>query len=325
MKIHYRRKENEIEIVRCFGNDPKVVLPDQIDGYPVTKVAAYTFSERKRVEEIDVLSWQSEESFLENGQEPLLAGERVEEIVFPNAVREIGNYIFYGCKQLQRLEFSDSLLQIGSGAFTLCGKLRQLTVHLQKGEQSCVKEILGEQWQRMDVIFWKEGQKIPLVFPEHYEEAVENTPARILYTQHHGTGNNYRQCFYNREMDYRKYDDLFSLAIAQDKKSVLCELIFSRLESGYELAKRNEEMYEAYVKEHVEEVAGYLVEQEKLDWLKLISKRGLWKEEAMDAVIQKAASEGHTEIAGFLMNEKQGLFPEKTESGREKRKKRFAL
>ena len=62
-------------------------------------------------------------------------------------------------------------------------------------------------WQRIDVVFYEgcgneERGKISarLVFPEHYEEAVENTPARILFTQHHGSGNNYRQCFYNKEM-----------------------------------------------------------------------------------------------------------------------------
>lgn len=30
------------------------------------------------------------------------------------------------------------------------------------------------------------GQEAKLLFPEHYEEAVENTPARILETHHHG-------------------------------------------------------------------------------------------------------------------------------------------
>ena len=67
----------------------------------------------------------------------------------------------------------------------------------KRQRQSCVKEILGELWQRIDVTFCyeQEGRKAVLVFPEHYEEAVENTPARILFTQHHGSGNNYRQCF----------------------------------------------------------------------------------------------------------------------------------
>ena len=44
-----------------------------------------------------------------------------------------------------------------------------------------------------------------LLFPEHYEEAVENTPARILYTSHHGAGGYYRQCFYDRKLDTLVY------------------------------------------------------------------------------------------------------------------------
>ena len=71
--------------------------------------------------------------------------------------------------------------------------------------------------------------RLCLVFPEHYEEAVENTPARILFTQHHGSGNNYRQCFYNKEADFRKYDSLFYSARAQDKTDVITDLVFSRL------------------------------------------------------------------------------------------------
>ena len=61
-------------------------------------------------------------------------------------------------------------MQIGSGAFTVCGNLQKLIVHLQFGSKSCVKEILGELWQRMDVTFVYEngafgGQKAELVFP----------------------------------------------------------------------------------------------------------------------------------------------------------------
>lgn len=38
-----------------------------------------------------------------------------------------------------------------------------------------------------------------LVFPEFFEEAVENTPARILETHTHGSGMWYRNCFVQTE------------------------------------------------------------------------------------------------------------------------------
>ena len=168
MKIHYRVSGEGIEIVRCFGTDSQVVIPEQIEGKPVIKAAPYAFSARKDKEEIDVQTYDTDQIGQRSAEEKLLAGDVVEEVVFPNTMREIGRYIFYGCRNLKKLEFSDNLMQIGSGAFTVCGNLQKLIVHLQFGSKSCVKEILGELWQRMDVTFVYEngafiGQKAELV------------------------------------------------------------------------------------------------------------------------------------------------------------------
>ena len=61
------------------------------------------------------------------------------------------------------------------------------------------------------------GKRAHMVFPEHYDEAVENTPARILFTEYHGSGTNYRQCFYSKELDFAEYDSLFDMAVVMDK------------------------------------------------------------------------------------------------------------
>ena len=53
MKIHYRVSGEGIEIVRCFGTDSQVVIPEQIEGKPVIKAAPYAFSARKDKEEIE--------------------------------------------------------------------------------------------------------------------------------------------------------------------------------------------------------------------------------------------------------------------------------
>lgn len=106
MKIEYRIQKDYIEIVRCYGVDSCVTLPAQIDGYPVKKVAAYTFSARKSQEDADVLTYESEDGLLLEENNKLLAGVDVEKVIFPETVEEIGNYIFYGCKELRYLEFS---------------------------------------------------------------------------------------------------------------------------------------------------------------------------------------------------------------------------
>ena len=252
MKVHYRIIDNDIEIVRCFGTDPEIVVPEEIDGRPVKRMAPYAFSARKDREDEDVLVFETDEERMFSSEEKLLAGQTLESVRLPDTMEEAGRYLFYGCRNLRELHFSDRLKNIGSGAFTGCRSLSALHVRLLDGDRSCVHDILGDLWQRIDVTFYKGGTEARLVFPEHYEEAVENTPARILFTQHHGSGNNYRQCFYNKEIDYRKYDGLFYSARAQDDVNVISDLIFARLMYPEDLTKEAQKAYEDYVKEKQE-------------------------------------------------------------------------
>ena len=60
MKIHYRIKNNAIEIVRCYGTDDRIVLPEEINGLPVVSAAPYAFSAHKDGEE-DAETWESED------------------------------------------------------------------------------------------------------------------------------------------------------------------------------------------------------------------------------------------------------------------------
>ena len=328
MKVHYRIIDDGIEIVRCFGTDPEIVIPEVIDGRTVKRMAPYAFSARKDYEDEDVLVFSTEEDRMFRDTEQLLAGELVERVNLPDTMEELGRYIFYGCRNLRKLGFSDRLKNIGSGAFTGCRNLSDLSVRLLDGNRSCVPEILGDLWQRIDVTFYggakygdgkygagedREQDKISarLVFPEHYEEAVENTPARILFTQHHGSGNNYRQCFYNKEIDFRKYDSLFYSARAQDKTDVITDLVFSRLMYPAGLTEEARKAYEDYIREHAAQAAEYLIDTEDMAALKEFSARSFWTAQTLAGAVAYAASHRKREILTFLMDEKHRLFTEK--------------
>ena len=310
MKVHYRIIDNDIEIVRCFGTDPEIVVPEEIDGRPVKRMAPYAFSARKDREDEDVLVFETDEERMFSSEEKLLAGQTLESVRLPDTMEEAGRYLFYGCRNLRELHFSDRLKNIGSGAFTGCRSLSALHVRLLDGDRSCVHDILGDLWQRIDVTFYKGGTEARLVFPEHYEEAVENTPARILFTQHHGSGNNYRQCFYNKEIDYRKYDGLFYSARAQDDVNVISDLIFARLMYPEDLTKEAQKAYEDYVREHALPVAEHLTDTEDLAALKEFSARELWTRESLTGVVHYASGQGKRAVLAFLMNEKHRLYPE---------------
>ena len=55
MKVHYRIIDDGIEIVRCFGVDPEIVIPEVIGSRRVKRMAPYAFSARKDHEDEDVL------------------------------------------------------------------------------------------------------------------------------------------------------------------------------------------------------------------------------------------------------------------------------
>lgn len=336
MKIHYRVKNNTIEIIRCYGTDSRVVLPEEINGISVVSAAPYAFSAHKDDEE-EVEVWESEEAF-SFGEERLLAGEEVQEIVFPDTLKEIGRYIFYGCKKLERLEFSDTLMQVGTGAFTGCSGLKELVIHQKKGIKSCAKEILGELWQKIDVDFLYEngeaaGKRAHMVFPEHYDEAVENTPARILFTEYHGSGTNYRQCFYSKELDFAEYDSLFDMAVVMDKLEVLVDMSFGRLRYPWQLGERAKKQYEDYIRGNLNDIGEYLVESGNLNGLELLSREKLWNREGLEHSIDVASSKKDMEISAFLMNERSRMIEEEQKVAGEKenegcpvkRRKKFQL
>ena len=326
MKIYYREKSGGIEILRCFGMGGRVEIPGMIENKLVISAAPYAFSSHMdEKEELKNASlWEVSDGLGFSREEHVLAGNDVEEIVFPHTLKEIGRYIFYGCGNLKKLEFSDSLMQIGCGAFTGCHALEKLTVHMRQGKKSGVKEMLGEMWQRIDVNFLYEYEEdgieksdimhrrenkseARLVFPEHYDEAVENTPARILYTEYHGSGSNYRQCFYDKELNYQEYDRLFEMAVAMDKLEVLVDMSFGRLEFPYELTRKARENYREYISKNLGDIAEYLVKQEDMHRLEVLSSQKLWTLEGIDIALDCASKRKETEVSAFLMNERANL------------------
>ena len=149
-----------------------------------------------------------------------------------------------------------------------------------------------------------------MVFPEHYDEAVENTPARILFTEYHGSGTNYRQCFYNKELDFAEYDSLFDMAVVMDKLEVLVDMSFGRLCYPWLLSKKAKKQYEDYIRGNLKDIGEYLVESGNLNGLELLSWEKLWNKEGLEHSIDVASGKKDMEISAFLMNERSRMLEE---------------
>lgn len=311
-EIHYRKGTDGWILTSCYGYDGVIRIPDEIDGIPITAIAPYAFSEGK--EEADEQTWCGQEAIVYEERKRLCTTE-VLEIHLPKGIREIGRYAFYRCRNLRKLVLSDGIMEIGGGALNGCRGLREVDIHLWNGEKSALKSIVDEvRFEIYARLFYHVGNEetvAELLFPEHYEEAVENTPARILYTSHHGAGGYYRQCFYNREVDYKKYDELLPWAIAGDSVENVFRMSLLRLAYPHRLSEKAKDAYEKYVRGHMDEIAEVLVKKEDMKNIRFLSTLKCWDKASLDTGIDAASELGKTEILSFLMDEKKKLYPKK--------------
>lgn len=271
MKILYSKTLDGICIQRCFGLDGTVQIPAAVTGEPVTRLAAYLFSgsmerslrARGGFKE-PLFLWDCGEHRPEGeipgeqadtercGGLPAVCGGAVRDIWLPGGVKAVGAYAFYGCENLEALECGCATADWGAGAFTGCTGIKRLRVRVAPGEKSCLKEILSELRQTLQVdLCTPEGTLTArLLFPEFYEDSVENTPARIIMREVHGCGHMYRYCFDGTSFDFREYDRLFPYARAQEPEESAARLALYRLCYPAGLTTAAGEEYRAYIGEH---------------------------------------------------------------------------
>lgn len=230
------------------------------------------------------------------------------EIRIPAGVRKIGRYAFYNCRNLRKIIFYSHIRDVGSGAFTGCHKVSHLDVTIVEGQPSCLKDFLQELTEEM-VVDYRGGTYARLLFPEYYEEGVENTPARILMTEIHGSGLKYRNCFLKTEFQFAEYDKQFPYAKAWETPRFVQDLVLGRLMYPLWMSERARKEYESYLQDHLFETGERLIREgdvERLSWL-LTSAQ--YERERLEQWLDVAAACQLPECTGLLMEQKRKRFP----------------
>lgn len=265
----YEIQGDSAVILRCFSRDGKAEIPDALDGVPVRGLAPYAFSEHmdgdilEQYRHAGRLRMHVPELFAEAAEDfPPLCGARLKEIVISPSVRHVGRYCFYNCAGLKRLEFSGALQDWGSGVFTGCHHIQELCIHAEQNGSSGLKQVLDELREELCVDYFWEDQQAHLMFPEFYEEGVENTPARIIESHVHGSGILYRNCFQGKKFDFALYDAMYPYAQAQESEQLLRALAVGRLRYPLGLEPRAREQYEAYVADHLQEIGRHFLDMQ---------------------------------------------------------------
>lgn len=301
----YEETEQGIRILRCYGRSSSVTIPEQLEGRPVIELAAYTFAENMEKEPENTSGM------------PCICAEKLEELSLPKSVVRLGRYAFYNCIRFRRLSFYSSIAFMGAGAFTGCERLSVL--HMQEAEgASCLQEILADLKQAVQVRIYREAEcRCELVYPEFFEEAEENTPARIINTVTHGMGIQYRNAFRSTKVIFAEYDKLFEVGKYNVDLINVIEMAIGRLRYPTELEESAGKAYADFLQQHMETAAEALLEREESQKLQWLAEEFITNGEQAELLIQTAVNRQETEMVSRLVDIKHRRFPEK--------KKKFSL
>lgn len=312
MEFLYTVTEQGVRIDRVKEPESLVVIPEEIGGGCVTELGPY-----------------------------VLAESRVEELHLPPALQRIGAYAFYNCEALKRIYCYSRIRDLGTGMFAGAKGAEYLDFYQFEGETSYLKDMLAELRQTLRVRLHG-AWEARLIFPEYFEESVENTPARILVIQTHGCGHRYRYCFDKRAFQFGAYDELFLHVQVQESEALVTELALGRMLYPCGLTAEHEAIYRTYLKEHWELSARLMIlaDKKKHDLSDNLD-RGLlpWfvehyidREAQVQKLVELARAVGSAEHVSWLMDfchERFGPGSGRTaaEASREggKKKRRFEL
>ena len=295
MRILYEKTLDGVCLQRCYGLDKILEIPGTVDGMPVTEFAGYLFSDTVRRREPPPCEYLGE---------PELCGSRVEEIILPDTIRKVGAYGFYNCSGLKRLSCSSAVEDWGAGVFTGCTGLRCLDIRVAEGRKSCFKDILSELHQTLSVNYRSGSGTLlaKLIFPEFFEESVENTPARIIMREMHGCGHMYRYCFNGTDFQFWEYDKLLPTAEILESPALVCRMALYRLYWPKGLTEEWKEEYWKYIKKHPDEAAKGLTERGEREILSWLAEAKETDSQMLEQMIQATAGLGDAQVSAILMD-----------------------
>lgn len=283
--FEYRINNNKITITKYTGTSMIVKVPECIDEMKVNRIGDYAFSECRNVREV----------------------------ILPKSVTSIGSHAFYNCRKLETLTASDHIHTMEDGALKNCEVLSNITLFMIEGKTTCMKDILAETNREMLFTLFYGNDKdsssfAKLIFPSYLHDYVENTEARIINQVTYGAGIHYRECMNEKDVDYKRYDDLFCYVMANDTKETACYIALNRLSFPLKLMKDAEERYHHYLQEELIFIVTKLLKENDITNIEQLSKLDLFTESNIEDMIELAHSMNHIEATSFFMQYKKLRF-----------------
>lgn len=317
LRLRYVACAGGAALLSCMGFGSAVRVPEEADGLPVRALCPYAFSSPQSAAAhlpagTKVRTVETEGDSAPGSEETFLGGSSLREAVLPTGIREIGEYSFYNCTSLSRVVFGAGEVRVGNGAFMNCGALRELVFDADPGGKTCLSGLLAEIQGEVRAVFRPEGRTEAVwIFPEYFEESIENAPARIFEHFIRGAGYRYRQCFRGDRLDAEEYDGQFAAAGAEMEPRTALRIALERLRRPYRLSAAAKARYLGWLREHTSDAAVFFVDMDDPAGLSFLAERGVLTRESVERALKAAAEAGRAECLSVLLSEKHRRFAPK--------------
>ena len=141
----YRENDTGVTITSCDTAATDVILPEEIDGMPVTEIGEAAFMNCEVITDVVVPAHVTKigesafngcamlcvvtlpEGLTEIGKGAFESCTMLSQITLPSTLTELPDALFYNCSYIPTLELPDSITAIGSEAFYSCTALTEVT------------------------------------------------------------------------------------------------------------------------------------------------------------------------------------------------------
>lgn len=237
------QKNNQTMINKWNGTEEYVFVPSFFGNNKITELAPYCFHNQRELKKVSL----------------------------PSSLNKIGNHCFYDCRSLETIEIWNTTTEIEDGAFKNCTSVKRIEIHFTNNKLTCLKNLLAELNQEIEVIFiYEQGETVRLIFPKYIYDYEENTQARIINQITYGTGVHYRECIKVQEIDYKVYDKLFKTAKNLEMLDTLEHLVMNRLRFPYQMSEESKKEYTNFLVENREKIAESFVKKGESESIQFI-------------------------------------------------------
>lgn len=129
--IQYNVSRGEVEITGYNGVIDKLVIPQEIDGHPVTSIKDKAFKGRTDLQEVVIPDSIIEIGFIGDRYADMGAFAQcvnLRTVKLGNSVQCIGTRSFAGCTNLREIKIPESVTELGDAAFSDCKSLKEITI-----------------------------------------------------------------------------------------------------------------------------------------------------------------------------------------------------